>query len=227
MTTRRRPDRKVPLWTAALAAQLGLLGWLAGLGVAGAVASAALGVALGGLVMLRVAARWPGAVAMLALGGLGMTLGWWADLGFASAASVAAHARLPYDPLWCRVPAGLASLAGVPGVGHVVSWMNAGMLALGLPAMALARGACGDGTGRTRTELVVCALAMVAGMTAGSHVVLLAAGALAPGAIVLLDWAGMMAGMAIGMALDQIPRHAASATSAQPATVTAKPAAPA
>jgi len=201
MASSRRPDRLVPLWSGALAAQLALLAWLAGLGVAGALAAAALGLAFGGFALRRAATRWPGAVAMLALGGLGMTLGWWADLGFTSAAATAAHARAASDPLWCRAPAAAASLAGLPGLGHVVSWMNAGMLVFGMPAVALAHRASDAAARHAAGELVACALAMIAGMTAGSRLALLGAQRLDPTAIVLLDYAGMLAGMALGMAL--------------------------
>ena len=223
------------LSTIALALQLGLLAGVAGLGVSGAVCGAALGLGLGAVAARWLTGRAPVAAAMLAFGGLGMTLGWWADLGFRSAAAVAAHARAPLDLLWCRGPAGPASLAGLPGLGHVFSWMNLGMLALGLPAMAWARRrtACRHRSGVCAA--IGCALAMTLGMTAGS----LAAGAiaarLAPAEVVIADWVLMSAGMGIGMAiaervprwLAQMPRHAASATSAQPSTVTRNPAAPA
>jgi hypothetical protein len=185
---------------AALAAQGACVAALAGFGPRGALAGAALGAVLGAVALGPALRRAPAGTAMLALGGLGMTLGWWADLGFASAAQLAAHARAPADPAWCRAPAGLALLAGLPGLGHAVSWMNAGMLALGLPAAAAARRA-GHAHAHGGLATLGCAAAMVAGMTAGSHGAARLAAALSPGAAVVLDYAAMTIGMAAGMAL--------------------------
>jgi len=225
----------VVVLTIALSAQLALLGWIAGLGATGASAGALVGAAIGascGGVALR---RAPIFAAMLAFGGLGMTLGWWADLGFRSAAEVSAHARAPFDLLWCRSAPGPASLAGLPGLGHVFSWMNAGMLALGMPAVALVRrrAGCAHRDGFAATAL--CAAAMALGMLAGSVAAGVVAAQLAPAQIVIADWALMSVGMLAGMALAeraprwlaQMPRHAAIATSAQPTTVTRNPSAPA
>jgi len=144
-----------------------------------------------------------------------MTLGWWADLGFHSAASLAAHARAPLAPLWCRASSSLPALAGLPRLAHLVSWMTVGMLALGMPATALVHRPDCDAR-RARLEMIACAIAMVAGMSAGSQLARLGTQRLGPTAIVLLDWAsmiaGMMAGMTIGMAFARISYHAAIAT---------------
>lgn len=226
-------------WWVALALghgfQIGLLAWVAGFGGFGVCLGLGVGMLVGAIAARTLLARAPGVVAMLVFGGLGMMLGWWADLGFRSAAEVAAHARAPLDLLWCRSPAGPASLAGLPGLGHVFSWMNAGMLALGMPAVALARRRFGCAHGRGIAAAAACALAMALGMSAGSVAAGVVAAHLTPSIVVLVDWALMSAGMLAGMELAeraprwlaQIPRHAASATSAQPSTVTPNPAAPA
>jgi hypothetical protein len=206
--------------------QAALLGGLVGADAASSAGMLLLGAGVACAIVPPLLRRWPEATAMLALGGLGMTLGWWADQGFRSAAAAAPHAPAALDTLWCRTP-----LAGDAWLGHLLSWMNAGMLALGLPASALARRSrrCAHDAGAS----VACALAMIAGMTAGSYAAARLAAPLAPPIAVLGDWLGMTLGMLAGMGLVraaarvQMPRHAASATSAQPITVTRKPAAPA
>jgi hypothetical protein len=187
-------SRLLPL---ALASQLGLLAWIAGLGAPGAALAAAGGLGVGALAGLQLRERAPDAVAMLAFGGLGMTLGWWADLGLRTAAEMAAHSRAPVDLLWCRSTAGPAALAGVPALGHLLSWMNAGMLALGMPAVA-----------RTcRSARVACAAAMVAGMYAGSLAAAALATRLSPTEVVLADWLLMSSGMLGGMLVaERVPR---------------------
>lgn len=152
-----------------------------------------------------------------------MLLGWWADLGFRTGAAFAEHARLPLDTIWCRAPAGPAALAGLPELG-VASRMDLGMLAFGVPASV----AAGGQRRRGMTSAFVCGVAMLVGMRMGCHVASWLGASFAPALAVLADYAGMMGGMAIAMALvAQIPRQAAIATSAQPITVTRKPAAPA
>jgi hypothetical protein len=180
MPLRNGLERHVAL---ACAVQLAVVAGLAGLGFAGVALAAAIGAALGGVAVRDALPRAPAATAMLALGGLGMTLGWCVDAGLSGA-----HALL--DPLWCGSPAGPA------GHGHVVSWMNAGMLALGLPAARLARPRCTPHPART----LVCAVAMVAGMAAGSRLAAGLAPALAASAAVALEYAAMLLGMGAGMA---------------------------
>ena len=124
--------------------------------------------------------------AMVTLGGLGMNLGWWADLGFTAAPSGAGccAAALSESPL------------------HLLSWMNGGMLLLGVPAMFLVRRRpepfdlrrwCCTGM------LVLGVPGMVVGMVAGSVL----AGSVTAGwpteAAVMLDYAAMMLGMCAGM----------------------------
>jgi len=162
---------------AALTAQVALLARIAGLDAGGVAATVAIGVIGAATLIPAALRRAPEATVMLAAGGLGMTAGWWADLGFTTAAAVAAHAREPLDLVWCRSPAGPASLASLPGLRHI-SWMNLGMLAFGMPAVAAARrrGARDDAHGIA--ALIACAAAMSIGMSAGTR----AAAALTPGA---------------------------------------------
>lgn len=204
--------------------QGGLLLGLAGFDAAGIAAGALVVAGVACALGPRAFARAPATVAMVAIGGLGMLLGWWADLGFRTGAAFAAHARTPLDTIWCRAPAGAAALSGLPPLGLGVSWMDLGMLAFGVPAsLAAGRHRRGGVAGA-----LVCGVAMLAGMRAGCHVVSSIGASLAPPLAVLADYAGMMGGMAIAMALvAQIPRQAEIATSAQPSTVTRKPAAPA
>ena len=112
-------------------------------------------------------------------------------------------------------------------LGHPFSWMNVGMLAFGLPAQALARRAAFAGASHGLHAPLPCAVAMIAKMTAGSRLVSRLVALLTPVAAVAADYTLMLAGMSAGMLLVQIPRKAAIATSAQPAIVTRKPAAPA
>jgi hypothetical protein len=208
-----RLARSLPaLCVLALAAQAALLALLAGFGTVGAALAAPAGLAAGRAVVAGAGRRAPDLVAMLALGGFGMTLGWWVDLGAGSAAAVA-----PVDTVWCR-----SSQAHL----GVCSWMNAGMLAFGLPAVVAAqrrRGLCGH----RGPALLLCGAGMTVGMSAGSALAARLAGSLGPGAFVPVHFALMTAGMLAAMALLQMPRHAAIATRAQPSTVTRNPAAPA
>jgi hypothetical protein len=198
---------------AATIAQVALLAWIAGLGASGVAAAVAIG-AIGAATLIPAALRRvPEATVMLAAGGLGMTAGWWADLGFTTAAAVAAHAREPLDLVWCKSPAGPASLASLPGLRHI-SWMNLGMLALGMPAVAAARRRASRGDAHGIPTLIACAAAMSIGMYAGSRGAAAIAPALGAPGVVIADWALMIVGMLAGMAavervhrwMAQIPR---------------------
>lgn len=167
----------------ACAGQVAVAALLAGLSAPFVATACALGAALGATVARPALRRAPAAVAMLALGGLGMTLGWWVDLALAGTA-------IPLDTLWCRS-------SGAGAAGHFVSWMNAGMLALGLPAAHLAQRDHGHGG----SAALACALAMLAGMSAGSWLAARLAPALGPSAAVAVDYAAMLLGMVAGMAV--------------------------
>ena len=179
---------------------------------------AVAGAGAGLLARARPAAAW-----MIGWGGLGMTLGWWADLGFRTAGEVAQHGGL--EAIWCRAPALESAAHAVPGFGHLASWMNAGMLLFGIPAaLRWMRPAL----------LLRCTIGMLLGMSAGSKLAAAVAGRWDPAAAVIVDYVAMSAGMMAGMiAVErlswrvQIPRNAAIATRAQPATVTRNPSAPA
>jgi len=147
-------------------------------------------------------------LAMLTVGGLGMTLGWWADLGFGSAAT--AHGA---GSAFCTAPGG--------GHGHgLLSWMNAGMLASGLPAMRwLQRDAAAARCGAR--ACLVAAPWMVLGMELGARAAGVAAGivpgGLAAPQLVLLEHAGMNVGMLLGMAAAPWPGRLWRRRAARPA----------
>jgi len=181
---------------------------LAAIASPGRPAGAAL---VGGAVLAGLLARaaWTGlgargraALAMLAWGGLGMTVGWWADLGFASAAARFAAAAPPAGA-FC----GFAPEAGA-GVGHpqVVSWMNAGMLALGIAGLRVVHAP------RARRGAAAACAAECAAMLLGMHAAAWLAGhvaaALAPPAAVVTTHALMNAGMLAGMVVAAPWRHA-------------------
>jgi hypothetical protein len=168
---------------AACAGQVAVAAMLAGLTAPFVAAACALGAALGATVARSALRRAPAAAAMLALGGLGMTLGWWADLALAGT-------PVSLDTLWCRS-------SGAGAAGHLASWMNAGMLALGLPAARLAQRDHGHGGGAALT----CALTMLAGMSAGTWLAARLAPGLGPSAAVAVDYAAMLLGMVAGMAV--------------------------
>jgi hypothetical protein len=164
------------------------VGGRAGWGVA---AGAALAAALAAAAGRWLAPAGGASLAMLAAGGLGMTLGWWADLDFASAAAVLRDA--PDAAAWCGFPA--RDGHGLPGA-HLLSWMNAGMLAAGGLALRVAgaRGACGGPAAR-----FVGAAAMVAGMGAGAALAAPLGRALPAERAVVAAHALMNAGMLAGM----------------------------
>jgi len=183
-----------------MTAQVALLAWIAGLCAGGVAATVAIGVIGAATLIPAALRRAPEATVMLAAGGLGMTAGWWADLGFTTAAAVAAHAREPLDLVWCRSPAGPASLASLPGLRHI-SWMNLGMLAFGMPAVAAARRRGGRDDAHGIAALIACAAAMSFGMSAGTRGAAALAPALGASGVVVVDWALMSVGMLTGMAV--------------------------
>jgi len=185
---------------AAAIAQVALLAWIAGLGASGVAAAVAIGAILAATLGPTALRRAPEATVMLAVGGLGMTVGWWADLGFATAAAVATHAREPLDLVWCWSHPGPDSLTALPSLSHTLSLMNLGMLALGMPAVAAARQRAGRGDAHGIAALVACAAAMWIGMSAGSRGAEAIAPALGASGVVLADWALMCVGMLAGMA---------------------------
>jgi hypothetical protein len=164
----------------ALGAEAVLLAHVAGLEAARAAAFAALAVAAG-----SVARPWPGALEALAYGGLGMTFGWWADLGFAALAP-AASPELPPEA-WCG---SASALAGI----HFASWMNLGMLAGAALAARIAR--CT--TQRFALECVCMLLAMHLSARAVASL------DLAPALAVLAPHAAMSADMLAGMQLGRL-----------------------
>lgn len=203
-----------------LIGQAAVVARIAGFGAAGTLPLLAAAVAAATLL----ARASPATAVMIGWGGLGMTLGWWADLGFRSAVDVAQHNGI--DAIWCRAPALGTAWHAVPGLGHLASWMNAGMLLFGVPAAACCL---------RPAPLLRCTLGMILGMSAGSRLAAGVASGLDPTTAVLVDQAFMSAGMVGGMLgierlpwrRAQMPRNTAIATSAQPAIVTRKPAAPA
>jgi hypothetical protein len=129
-------------------------------------------------------------LAMLAGGGLGMTCGWWADVGFASAPALA-----PEADAWC----GLALAARGPGL-HLLCWMNAGTLAAGALVLRLAHG-------RRAPAAAACdALAMALGMGAGAALAARLTSSISAEAAVVTAHAGMNAGMLVGMHLVSLVR---------------------
>jgi hypothetical protein len=197
-----------------------VLARIAGLAADGSVALVVAAVVLA----VALARAAPRTASMIAWGGFGMTLGWWADLGFQSATEVARFHGI--DALWCRTPAIGAFGHELPGVGHLASWMNVGMILFGTPAVIRC----------VRPASVLrCTVGMILGMGAGSLLAARVASGLAPTMAVFIDYIAMSAGMWLGMAAiervpgrrDQMPRKAAIATSPQPTIVTRNPAAPA
>jgi hypothetical protein len=190
---------------AAVGTQAAVLAALAGLpaltasALLGGASVAAAGAAAGWPRLSRAGRAWLG---MLALGGLGMTLGWWADLDFGSAAALLAAA--PDAVAWC----GLGPIADGAHAGrrapHALGWMNAGMLAGGLLAMCLAHGRGSAGCGRARVALE--SLAMLLGMNAGGLAATRVAAGLAPALAVVTAHALMNAGMLAGMQLAELAR---------------------
>jgi heavy metal translocating P-type ATPase len=163
-----------------------LLGVLADLEVPGTIAL----VLLAGIATSLIARFWTRLPAwadmtlgMVTLGGFGMALGWWADVGF----DIGTAATCP-----CVTPTGTQAL----------TWMNAGMLALGVPAMYVLRHTwqrfrwsrwCCSGM------LLLGVPGMVVGMLVASRLVHGADLGASASALVLIDMGAMVAGMVVGM----------------------------
>jgi hypothetical protein len=202
------------LVTVGLLAQAAVLVRLADLAPrAGAtlVAGAALAAAIAGAAWPRLAPAARASLVMLAGGGFGMTLGWWGELGFTSAAAWLRAA--PESTAWC----GLAPATPGAHLGPVhalLSWMNAGMLAAGVLAMRGARvrqgAACGRGA------LALDAIAMVVGMSGGAALASRLAPGASPAAAVVGAHALMNAGMLAGMQVVALARIAGPVLPAPP-----------
>ena len=136
---------------------------------------------------------------MVTLGGFGMALGWWADLGFDTGLA----ATCP-----CVTPSGT----------QVMTWMNAGMLALGVPAMYLLRHTwmrfrwsrwCCSGM------LLFGVPGMVIGMLAASRLLHGIDPDLSASMLVVVDMAAMLFGMVVGMLVPHALGYAFGADSAR------------
>jgi heavy metal translocating P-type ATPase len=176
---------------------LGLVGQGVVLGVLAGVGWSWTGVivvlsGLGAWGLVRWRARFPvwsdHIVGMVSLGGLGMNLGWWMDVGF-----------LPAVRDGVVLTCCAASDAGLLGSSY---WMYVGMLLLGMPGMYLLRRApevfdwrkwCCIG------PLVLGVPGMCAGMWAGAMLSAHLHAGLPPGAQVIMAYGWMMAGMVAGM----------------------------
>ena len=190
----RQRERTVWIHAAGLAGQAALLRPVAGLDRRASVLVALLlAAATAALPFLLRRLRPHGemVLAMASLGGLGMTFGWWADLGFPGSPELAAATA------WCRASGSHA---------HLLSWMNASMLLAGVAAMRwVARrngaAACTPGA----LGLALAAAGMTAGMLAGSALLGWLAVPLALGELAhrLGDWIAMIAGMVGGMLLTE------------------------
>ncbi len=129
---------------------------------------------------------------MVSLGGLGMNLGWWADLGFTPALH-AGH--------------GCCAANSLAGAVIASPWMYIGMLLVGVPAMYVLRHTPERFSWRRWCcvgPLVVGVPGMMLGMWGGS----LLAGKLMgmnPSVFVIVHYVLMMAGMCAGMLVAHVP----------------------
>ncbi len=128
---------------------------------------------------------------MVTLGGFGMALGWWADLGFDRGLA----ATCP-----CVTPSGT----------QLATWMNGGMLLLGVPAMFLLRHTwqrfrwrrwCCSGM------LIFGVPGMLIGMIAASHLVHGRDWNVSASSLVLIDMGAMLLGMVCGMLIPHAIGH--------------------
>lgn len=171
----------------ALAAQLALVAGIAALGAAEAVLLAALGWLFAAPCVHRLDLRGARLLAMQGVGGLGMALGWWIDLGFRAAPEAALVSAAGIDTLWCGSVS--SALPAGAGFAHLVSWMSAGMLAFGLPIAALRP---------CPAPQLRCALGMLLGSAAGAWLAAQVAAGLDPGRAALVCFASMSLGMGAG-----------------------------
>jgi heavy metal translocating P-type ATPase len=195
---RRRPVPRAPWVPAlagavavALAAQGLLLGHLGALPHWGA-AALALGFGLVGILAWNTRGRWAvlphraAFVAMLAVGNLGMLLGWWADAGWAPAI------RDGVCLCGCQKSHFGAGLAGG------LAWMHLGMLAFSLPPIWWEQRVRIGVEGRGDWRWLACLAFMVLGMQAGAGAVIGWFPA-QPQAQLLASYAGMTIGMTAAM----------------------------
>ncbi len=131
---------------------------------------------------------WDMTFGMLTVGGLGMNWGWWMDMGYAAAVR-------GQEAIHCCAP----SEASMGGESHWMYWL---MLAAGVPAMYLLRNRWAPFSFKRWCcvgMLVAGVPAMCLGMWAGA-VWAARFTTLVPSLQILLSYAMMMAGMALGMA---------------------------
>jgi hypothetical protein len=175
----------------ALGAQGLLLGHLAALSHWGC-AVLVLGFGLAGILAWNKRGRWAmlprraAFVAMLAVGNLGMLLGWWADAGWAPAI------REGVCLCGCQ-----KSHFGA-GLTHGFAWMHLGMLAFSLPPIWWEQRLMIRASGRGDWRWLACLAFMVLGMYAGAGAVI----GWFPGqpqAQLLASYVGMTIGMTAAM----------------------------
>ena len=127
--------------------------------------------------------------AMLGWGNWGMILGWWADAGF--------------GPITGGCPNCIANGFSLWGFLHA-PWMNLGMLLFSLPPMLMHSASSRDTSGNTVSARIalglLSAVGMIWGMSFGDYVCMKWLGPLISERV-LLSWAGMTAGMMLGMFL--------------------------
>jgi hypothetical protein len=189
------------LGSVALAGQLAGVSAIAGVGAAEAALVAALAFLVGAPLARGMRPAQARRLAMLGMCGLGMTLGGWADLGFRSARDAALQAGAGFDPFWCG--SALSGSGAVSGFVDPLSWMSLGMLAFGIPIAALRP--------RPASQLV-CAVAMLVGMSAGSGLARSLGAGIDPTRAVMLHYALMSLGMLAGMLVQQRVSRGALAT---------------
>ena len=203
-TAARGITLKKALHALGMAGQALLLIIIARLGLASSLA-VVVGFALVTWVALRGWHRMPSwldmTFAMVTIGGFGMNLGWWADLGFQDGVvgQGPSEAVACSDNMACgHVPHPCSACQGL----GIATWMNLGMLALGVPAMFWARHQHVPWSWRRwccSGMLLLGVPGMVLGMMAGSILCLRLFPHLEPSTMVVLHYLFMMIGMCAGM----------------------------
>ncbi len=192
----QRPDVMRGIQTVQMLAWAGggvVLAAIAGLGLLETAALLMLFAVSGGWIVSQCGKLPPWADmtwSMVALGGFGMNLGWWADLGFTGGAAAAGACAC------CAAADG--------GPVALLSWMNAGMLALGVPAMFLLRYRPQPWSWRKwccSGMLFIGVPGMVVGMGIGSSAAVTWLSGAEPALAQLGHYLLMMAGMVVGMLL--------------------------